>query len=238
MVKTLLDISNRLCVLAERLEAEWKKLAPLRNLDPITKEYQTDKHRRMRMLWGYAVTAGEMLLQAINQGAFADGESVRKIVAKMGPPGDDGHKNAVFLGLWQNWLRKRHPNYLFDHNGLGYAYADAIRLFAHEIDSTPGKAQTVEDQVIENSDIPDPDEKLVLEIKGKGRAILRYLWKRGSVRREELRQAIWKKQSIKDRGIDKAIDDLNLKLTQIIGTGCKTKVVRSGGEYLLQHPQK
>ncbi|MFZ1933475.1 MAG: hypothetical protein WCB27_05905 [Thermoguttaceae bacterium] len=94
------------------------------------------------------------------------------------------------------------------------------------------------DQTAENPDIPDPDETLVLKTRGNSRAILLYLWKRGPVSREQLRQAIWKEKKISDRGIDKAVEDLNLRLSLIIETGCKTKVIRNGGVYFLQHPQK
>jgi len=88
----------------------------------------------------------------------------------------------------------------------------------------------------ENSGIPDADEALVRKIKGKGRAILLYLWKRGNVSRDELREAVWKGKSISDKGIDKAVERLNVTFYHIGHS--HTKIESSGGIYCLKHPQK
>ena len=241
MVETPLDIAGRLRTLADRLETTLEKLPACPPVEEYGR-YRKAKKREQSILFRGATIAGKLLLLAIDQGGiFADDPKIQEILVPWTSAPDEKRQHAAFLGLWQHWLTPRHSE-LPITLGLGNAYADAMRLFAQEIDSTTPapavKDQVSKDQAVENPDIPDPDETLVLNIKGKGRAILLYLWKRGLVGREELRKAVWKKQKITDKGIDKAINDLNTKLTQLLKTGCKTQVVARGGMYLLQHPQK
>jgi len=115
-----------------------------------------------------------------------------------------------------------------------------IRLldqFDGEQDSgKPDKAPAVEEQGDENREVPDPDETLVRNLRGKQRPILVYLWKRGNVTRDQLRNAVWDKQKISDKGIDKAIERLNVRLYELKHS--LTNVESSGGMFYLKHPQK
>ena len=89
---------------------------------------------------------------------------------------------------------------------------------------------------IEDLAIPDPEPTLVRQLRGYQRPILIYLWKRDNVTRDQLRQAVWKKKKISDKGIDKAVERLNTRLYELKHS--VTKVESNGGMYYLKHPQK
>ena len=118
-----------------------------------------------------------------------------------------------------------------------------MRGLANHIRALPDPAATanrptpeVEDQAVENPNIPDPEEDLVRALRGYQRPILVYLWKRGNVKRDELRKAVWRQKKIGDKAIDKAIERLNTNLYELKHS--LTKVESNGGMYCLKHPQK
>ena len=87
----------------------------------------------------------------------------------------------------------------------------------------------------EDPNVPDPEDKLVRDLKGNSRKLLKYLWKRGNVSRGELRREIWGGDAT-DKAINLAIDYLNRGLNKLGHT--KTLVESSGDLYYLRHPAK
>ncbi len=88
----------------------------------------------------------------------------------------------------------------------------------------------------DDPNIPDPDETLVRKLRGYQRPILLYLWKRGNVTRDQLRKAVWKEKKTSDKGMDKAVERLNIRLYELNHT--LTSIESNGGMYYLKHPQK
>jgi hypothetical protein len=92
--------------------------------------------------------------------------------------------------------------------------------------------------------VPDPEAKIVLDLKGNSRALLLHMWKRDNVTLDELRAVLHGVRKQKeanadapnDRAVRAAVEQLELKLSAV-GL-LRTKIVKNGGLYCLSHPQK
>jgi hypothetical protein len=96
----------------------------------------------------------------------------------------------------------------------------------------------------EDNTIHDPEDNLVLAMKGNSRVLLLYLWKRGNVPLDELQVALHaerrkknpKAKAPSDKAVNDAVEYLKTKLSE--ARFLHTKVKKNGGMFCLHHPQK
>ena len=100
----------------------------------------------------------------------------------------------------------------------------------------PDLRAELERQTVRLEKVPEPDEKLVRKLKGFNRKLLLYLWKRGNVVRDELRENVWHDPETGDKAIDMAISRLNAELNRL--NLRETRVESNDGIYYLKHPEK
>ena len=102
-------------------------------------------------------------------------------------------------------------------------------------------------RVTANTEPDKPDVDLVRNLRGNGRELLRLLWGRGNIKRDELWRKIWanrkstgEKKQISDKQkskrIDRAVVYLNSRLEELGYHGYQVK--HNGSLYYLSRPQK
>ncbi len=207
---------SRLLQLADELEAIFPKLAEEGLLLGLPGGRLADRTP--------LVAAGEMIVEAIEAGGLQSAEyaafrtAIRVISAAPQPD-------------WARVLREGQETLPLPEiiEGRGKHW---ISVVPYVVGQLRQEAETSD----EDPKIPEPDPKLLMSLRGKSRELLQYLWRRGLVGREELRQDVWKDSKAADKTIDAAIDYLNQKLSE---KGYRTtRVEKSGGTYYLRHPEK
>lgn len=88
----------------------------------------------------------------------------------------------------------------------------------------------------EEASIPDPDAKLVRNLRGRNRDLLLYLWRRENVPFDELRREVWHATDTSDKAIKAALSYLNQALTR----ECRSTIFakHSGKLAYLKHSKK
>ena len=107
-----------------------------------------------------------------------------------------------------------------------------------------GKHGNAANPSAEIPNVPDPEQKLVRQLKGNSRALLLYMWKRGNVTLDELLNVLHIERKKKKpqatlptkKAVRDAVTRLDQKLSEIGLT--RTTVKTSDGLYCLDHPQK
>lgn len=139
--------ASRLRGFANRLETEWLGLPPLPAIGAETTpaeyaKYKRQKDQRTRFAWRMAVSAGGVFLEAIRAGAFRGDKLLHELVSTWDSALEAKRNHGVFMAACQHWLPTKRPTFRFGQDsaslihpcGLGYAYADAMRALAEEID--------------------------------------------------------------------------------------------------------
>lgn len=113
----LLRIAQELSGLADRLEVEWKR-----------RSVEASAQERGRSVSKAAVLAGDLWLQAVDAGAFADDAALVGLVAQCRDGGrPDRMHSAVFRATVQRWLPFRRPEHGLPmhqpgHSSPGWVY--------------------------------------------------------------------------------------------------------------------
>ncbi len=156
---------------------------------------------------------------------------------------------GLFLDFFKGWIRPLYLNWTGQGKPAPYPTPPEIlkklQTFADGFAGRKSKRQTEAAELSpEDATIPNPDDKLVRQMKGNSRCLLLHLWKRGNVSLDELRAVLWsehRKTNTKakrptSKAATNAVDYLERKLQAAAYKN--TLIEKNGGMYFLRHPQK